>query len=141
MGVAPSCPEVICESIDAVPQIIVAEQVVSHGLEPLDLEQVQEVAVETTVTGTYVGARTISKIKRSLLLEKKLHTDTEIMRGASAASLLGVFFFAGLAEGQAFVSSLTFPCPCPTQSYVVPACCFPFLTPFVFLFVYLSTQH
>jgi len=91
MGVAASCPEAICESTDAVPQIIVVEQVASHGLEPGDLEQVQEVPVESTVTATYVEARTISKIKRSLLLEKKLHTDTEIMRGVPVKSTLRNF--------------------------------------------------
>eukprot|EP00434_Breviolum_minutum_P015949 symbB.v1.2.014058.t1/scaffold1007.1/size144738/3 len=80
----------ICESTDAVPQIIVVEQVASHGLEPGDLEQVQEVPVDT-VTATYVEARTISKIKRSLLLEKKLHTDTEIMRGVPVKSTLRNF--------------------------------------------------
>ena len=124
MGVAASCPEAICESTDAVPQIIVVEQVASHGLEPGDLEQVQEVPVETTVA-TYVEARTISKIKRSLLLEKKLHTDTEIMRGASAASLLGVFFFAGLAV----------PMPMSMSELCCSCLLFPFSDPFVCLFV------
>ena len=131
MGVAASCPEAICESTDAVPQIIVVEQVASHGLEPGDLEQVQEVPVESTVTATYVEARTISKIKRSLLLEKKLHTDTEIMRGASAASFLGVVFLAGLAV----------PMPMSHPELCCSCLLFPFSDPFGILFVYLSTQH
>ena len=93
MGVARSCPQEFCESTSPAPQIIVAEKVVSYGLEQGDLEQVQVQEVPVESTGIYVTARTTSKIKRSLLLEKKLHTDTEIMRGASAASLLGVVFF------------------------------------------------
>lgn len=89
MGVAHSCRDA-CDAKDAPPQIVVAEQVVTD-LEPqqpqhekaialpLEPDQVIQMAQEGCADGTD------SKIRRSLLLEKKLYTDTEIMRGTSTA--------------------------------------------------------
>eukprot|EP00435_Cladocopium_sp_Y103_P068989 s352_g32.t1 len=82
MGAAHSCRDA-CDAKDASPQIVVAEQVIAdlepqHGKaieQPVKPEQVVQVTQEGCADGTD------SKIRRSLLLEKKLYTDTEIMRG------------------------------------------------------------
>ena len=84
MGVAHSCRDA-CDAKDAPPQIVVAEQVVTD-LEPQQPQHEKAIALPLEpdqviqVTEEY---RTDSKIRRSLLLEKKLYTDTEIMRGTS----------------------------------------------------------
>eukprot|EP00435_Cladocopium_sp_Y103_P069559 s352_g33.t1 len=89
MGVAHSCRDA-CDATDAPPQIVVAEQVIT------DLEPQHEKAIELPVEPDQVipvtqEYRTDSKIRRSLLLEKKLYTDTEIMRGMPLKNTLRNF--------------------------------------------------
>lgn len=75
MGAGHSCPDA-CVAGETAPQIIVAEKVIHEQPQGED-EQAQEQV-------TY-KISTRSKIRRSFLLERKLHTDTEIMRGLLAA--------------------------------------------------------
>ena len=85
MGVAHSCRDA-CAAEDVPPQIIVTEQVTADP-EPQQPQQPQhEKAIELPVEPDQeirVTQGRDSKTRRSLLLERKLHTDTEIMRGAS----------------------------------------------------------
>ena len=89
MGVAHSCRDA-CDAEDVPPQSVVAEQVIAD-LEPQQPQQEKVIelpvkpdqVIRVTQEGCADG--TDSKIRRSLLLEKKLYTDTEIMRGTSAA--------------------------------------------------------
>ena len=78
MGVAQSCE---CDTKDTPPEIIEAEKVIAD-LEPFE-PQIEHIAQSIEPDQLTVAHRTTSKIRRSLLLERKLHTDTEIMRGAS----------------------------------------------------------
>eukprot|EP00438_Fugacium_kawagutii_P035809 Skav235275 [mRNA] locus=scaffold874:304286:309052:+ [translate_table: standard] len=75
MGAGHSCPDT-CVAGETAPQIIVAEKVVRHEQPEGEDEEARETQEEVTYQKT-----TGSMIRRSLLLEKKLHTDTEIMRG------------------------------------------------------------
>lgn len=72
MGVAHSCRDA-CDAKDAPPQQPQHEK----AIELPEADQVIRVTQEGCAHGTD------SKIRRSFLLERKLYTDTEIMRGTS----------------------------------------------------------
>ncbi|CAL1163449.1 unnamed protein product [Cladocopium goreaui] len=94
MGVAHSCRDA-CDAKDAPPQIVVAEQIITD-LEPqqpqhekaIELPEADQV-IRVTQEGCAHG--TDSKIRRSFLLERKLYTDTEIMRGIPLKNTLRNF--------------------------------------------------